>query len=515
VPQLIRFEDIEEKEDRSWSPRMVEIIATPDVDNETADRVVSAITILSDPAVVQPLTRILEDKSLSTVVRERASRALSHCNCVQPSAEEKRSWQYSKEAILLMHAVRCADRSDSAFLLAVSANDDSPLLKHAIVAMTNGFEERQYQDLKIAALSHADNGVREAACLSLYADQPRAAEAGLLAAAQDNVENVSLAALKTLMHYCSRSNLLALHQIISDNSRSPEVLAAAREAYETVLGSFEFSLDFAFGTDQKRIEKYLRWLKPVQHLLRAKARVLPRPQAAPALSLQEQAARDSQRWKWTVAISESRIYSTFDEFDGSWAEKKELFNSINWFAIAPEKRGRVAKYLVSHVDPWVRENSVHPLCAWLDDDALLLLLDDTVPSVRRSAAYWCQFLPPDIFFVPGLMRALSCENSVGVQEIIESYAVHEDKNKLADKLVQMALEERESIAFACVKALAKLQDGHHLQKLLPLLERQPLAFALQMALLEALAGQGVSVKIPTEWRFVDDMHLQRCIALQG
>ncbi len=431
---------------------MVEIITSSNVDEDTVNKAVGTLTILSDPAAAIALTEVLEDLSQDALTRERASRVLSRCDCGHLSYEQKRAWQQSNDPILLLHAVRCADRLDGKFLSAMIANKKSALFKHVLLAMTNGFEEEHFLGMKIEALSHADANVREAACVSLYADQPRAAEAALLEAARDSVDDVANAALKTLMYYCSQSNLLALHEMILDGALSPMVLVAAKETFETVLAAFDFAMFFPFDAAQKNVDKYLRWLRPVKHLVRAEVTKLPRPQPMPLIADAARAARDSQRFKWTVVIPESGIYSTFDEASGKWAEKKELFNSINWFAIAANKRERIAKYLVSHPDPWIREYATHPLCAWLDDDSLLALLDDPVRSVRKRAAYWCQFLPPDPFFVSGLMRALAIESAATVHEIIAAYCVHEKPDVLPDKLVELALNERESVAFSSVEA---------------------------------------------------------------
>jgi HEAT repeat protein len=511
---VIGFDDIEEKEDRSWSPRMLDIVTSDDVDETTANRAVSTLNILGDPRVYQALVGVLEDSGRSPEVRERASRVLSRSNGGTASPEQKQAWQQASDPLLLLHAVRSADRTDSPFLLSIAANENSPLLKHVLVAMTNGFEEPQFQPVKIKALHHPDALVREAACLSIYADQPYAAEESLLAAAGDEEDNVAIAALKSLMHYASQSILLALHEMSLDQSRSEAVAAAIKESYANVLGTFEFSLSFPHQTDQKRINKYMRWLKPVKHLLKAKETYLPKPQPF-VQTPQDRAALESERWKWTVVIPEQGIYTTFDDMDGKWVDKKGLFNSINWFAISGEKRTRVANYLVTHQDPWIRENAALPLCAWADDDSLLKLLDDPVRSVRVRAAYWSQFLPPDLFFVPGLVRALTTESSAAVHEIIEAYVVHQNKNVLPEKLVEMALNGRESIAYSCMEALAELKDEKHLRELLPLLEREPLAWTLQDVLLEALNLVGIKAEIPTEWRFVDDMHLQRAMALYG
>ena len=112
-------------------------------------------------------------------------------------------------------------------------------------------------------------GVKEAACISLYADQPRAAEEALLAAARDSEESVAVAALKTLMYYSSQSTLLALHEITQDKSLPPAVAVAGQEALsQRVIG---YDRDSLVHAQRDHLALFLPVSQVVEVLHRVKA----------------------------------------------------------------------------------------------------------------------------------------------------------------------------------------------------------------------------------------------------
>ena len=83
-----------------------------------------------------------------------------------------------------------------------------------------GFEERRFQALKIAALSHPDPSLRETAANVLLWDEPVAAEGPLLAALDDTEERVAASAANTLQ-YSAEDAIPRLAKLAAHDEREP------------------------------------------------------------------------------------------------------------------------------------------------------------------------------------------------------------------------------------------------------------------------------------------------------
>jgi hypothetical protein len=120
---MIPFDDIRRLQDRSWSIPLVEMIERGEV--EDADEICQTIGVLEDPRLPARLLHLLEDFERPSEVRETAAEALKVCANVD-TADQRQQWWQSGDFLLMRHAVRVAERTESGLLLQILTNQSSP-----------------------------------------------------------------------------------------------------------------------------------------------------------------------------------------------------------------------------------------------------------------------------------------------------------------------------------------------------------------------------------------------------
>jgi len=198
---------IRELRDRSWTSRLLEALYGADPAEQRA--IAETLGVLSDPREVPALTAIVVSPNGPPGLRELAGHLLRGHHHERPPADLLQRWWDRGDRVLRRHALRSMPPG-SPEVLEVAADPRHRFHADAIAELAFGYEEPAHQRLKIAALAHREPRVRIAAAEALLFDEPWAAEGALVAALEDDVAEVALAARATLVYYDSRRALRAL-----------------------------------------------------------------------------------------------------------------------------------------------------------------------------------------------------------------------------------------------------------------------------------------------------------------
>jgi len=208
VTLAIDHEKVRQSGDRTWALELLDEVRSPSVSPAERDDAFKTLAHVEDPRSIVPLTDIVEDPSLGEAVRDAASRVVAGFDdCT--TGERRSDWWKSGDPVMMAHALRLVERSEADVVLPVAGDDAHPLQMLALLALTWGFDEPQFQAVKIRALGHPAAEVRRAAAAVLMWDEPVAAERALLTAAADTSSEVAIAAIDTLQYYPSRRVLRA------------------------------------------------------------------------------------------------------------------------------------------------------------------------------------------------------------------------------------------------------------------------------------------------------------------
>ncbi len=141
--------------DRSWSERLVEIVATSSSDDPIADDASDALSEVRDPAVTNRLFAIASDRLYSDAARERALRVINDSGLTL-EGDDLRSWWNSDDPLLRQEALINAYRTEVDYLRPVAQDVLHPMHKHAIAALEVGMDDAEWQGYVVRALSHFD-----------------------------------------------------------------------------------------------------------------------------------------------------------------------------------------------------------------------------------------------------------------------------------------------------------------------------------------------------------------------
>ena len=297
----------------------------------------------------------------------------------------------------MAHALRFMARSEADIVTAVAGDDYNPMQVLALNALASGFDEPQYQPIKVRALDHPAAGVREAAADTLLWDEPVAAEEALIQAASDPSSGVAASAVDALQYYASRRVLRVLAQM--RDAADEHVRAQALESFDSLMGSFRYA---ATEGDPAEGALLREWMEPVRDLVAWPEEI--QPKAAWVQSAPVRRAR--------VAESETALLALIGDPGGEWAAKKGKLRDVAWDAYEADERDRLATVLAAHPDPEVRSIACTALAAWSDTPELLALTVDPSFGVRKSAIYNLSLVPRDA----GLAEpAWSCMADLGAQ----------------------------------------------------------------------------------------------------
>ncbi|MDQ1538147.1 MAG: hypothetical protein QOE58_2540, partial [Actinomycetota bacterium] len=305
MPLDIPHERIRETEDRSWTLALLDHVRLESTLEAERDEAFDTLATLEDYRSVGPLTAMLEDDQLPDAVREVAGAVLRRIDDTT-TTERRREWWRSDDRVLMSHTLLVMGRSEADVLVTVAGDDRHPLQALALAGMLFGFDEAEFQPVKIRALDHPDADVREAAADVLMWDEPVAAEGPLLTAASDPACEVAAAAVDTLRYYRSRRVLRTLAEILDNGDE--QVRDKAAESFEDIRDHFEWLIS---SGDAAETAMYREWVEPVADLLRLSEEVHEAaPRSPPAAG------------PTAVAVSASELLDLVLDPDGEWASKK-------------------------------------------------------------------------------------------------------------------------------------------------------------------------------------------------
>jgi hypothetical protein len=479
-----------EREDWRWTFALLAEVRAAEAPDAQLEEAFRTLAHLEDYRSVGPLTAMVEDGQLPERVRERASQVVCGFDDVATSSQ-CRHWWKTGDPVLMAHALRLMQRSEADIVAKVAGDERHPLQSLALTMMAFGYDEAEFQPIKIQALGHQDARVREAGAGVLLWDEAVGAEEALVSAASDTSSSVAAAVVNTLQYYPARRVLRTLadmREVEDDDLRSK-----VTESFEYLQGCFEASATFG---DADQVELLRAWMAPISDLVRWPEKA----QSRPAGGAPTRPAR--------AAVPEATLMALLEEADGDWATKKTTLLNVDWDLYGPAERRRLAEPLVTHPDPFVRGVAALPLAAWSRSEELFSLTRDPSSWVRKSAMYSLRSVPRDLSIAERAWEFLTTTNGIAAHEALQTYVAHAPSEEPRQRLVGLVLEDRREIvrttAIASLVELAAIHEVHNLSALL----REPpaVSWAVHIHLLDACRKLGLSAPID-DLRSVDNLYL--------
>ena len=493
----IDHETVRQSEDRTWTLRLIDEVRSSQASKAERDDALTTLAHLEDPRSVVPLTEIVENRSLPEAIRDAASKVLGGFDdCT--TGERRRAWWKTREPMLMAHSLRLMERAEADIVFPVAGDDAHPLQRLALLAMTWGFDEPQFQNVKIRALGHPDADVRSTAADVLMWDEPVAAEGHLLRAAADTCSDVAIAAIDALQYYPSRRVLRALADLAA-TADGDELRAKVTESLDYNRGRFEYVATHG-GDDQMALAR--DWMAPVADIVRWSD------------ALQEPDAPSSHSGVSRVAASEPDLVALIADAEGEWAAKKRMLHRIDWETFTTAERERLGKALTSHPDPAVRALAGVPLAAWRRSDLLLGLIADPCLGVRKSAMYSLGLVPKDETLAAPVWEYMVGAAGTTAHESLQTYVTHAPAAEARERLLELARNERrESVATTAIESLVKLNASAEFETLVSLLHDPPgVTWAVHIRLIDGLRALGLAPPVLDDLASVDNLDLMESIA---
>jgi HEAT repeat protein len=491
----IPHNEIRQKEDRSWSFKLLDSL-TSDPLNKDLSEIVETLEVLNDPRLVEPLMRLFIDKQQPKHIREAASKVLGSCS--ESTSAMRRAWWQSGDEVFMRHALRNASQDESDIITLVANNPKHPLYVDAIAGLEFGFEGSNFQTLKINALNHPVAAVRAQACKSILWDEPDSAAVGLLHAICDPDDDVSYAALDSLAYYANQRVLLGLNNAVSNVPAYRK--EACQNTFEWVKDDFVNAIQHMRAKMPEAYPLFRAWLEPVWDILEPEIGQEASKICAPGISKAEK-----------VSVSVSELMVLLNDADGYWVDNKRRLRNIDWLQFVSAERSKLINLLGEHKDPTIRSVAAEAFAEWQLCDHVFNLLDDSEFLVRKAAAYSLRKIPPGALIAERLWGLVFSADTHGsyAGEILESYLVHAPADGLC-RLAHLAIEEkRESVRLEAINILHKRKASEELITLLPLLTSVPLVtWTAHTWLLNACIDLSIEVPNITELSAIDDLDLQ-------
>lgn len=503
----IPHEEIRDKEDRSWSFKLVRALEECR-DEDEIEEIVMTLRALDDYRTVEPLTALVENLELDELVREGASDALYGCTTTE-SLETRQKWWSSEDEILKCHAIRKSERSDGDLIERLASDPENIFYVDAIKRMALGYEEERFQILKMKALHHVDPVVRGMAAYTICNDEPVAAEDALIALAENEDDWAAKEALSVLWYYCSQKVLLFLHDKCTTGR--VELQEDYQNAFEDVQNSFTWYFKEFEKKDSVEAKILIKWMQPVWHIL------YPDQQSPWKEDVEEESNSATDSAKQVKTLSVQDIINRFDNADGLWHDRWNFTNDVDWQSFSENEQKTLIKYFSTHPDWSVREICGDRLVKMNAIDALIEMLSDPVYSVRKMATFYLCEVPKESRIAPILWSQLQniCVQNTYASETLGSYVHHEPDEELLEKrLFDLALnDERKSVNYKAIEVLDKREARKYIEQLVPLLKPEPFVnWGIHCAILNSCAKLKIPVPNAAELAKIDNFFLQSSLA---
>jgi hypothetical protein len=503
---MIPYDEIIETADRSWTLRLLARLTARDLDDQELARVTEALRRLSDHRSFAPLETILVDRNRPERVRIAAGAILRGLQYVAPEhpLEKVLRWWQKGDPVLQRHALRCMDGLRCPDVVRSVAREPTHSLQAiALGQMDFWFDRPQDQQILIAALSHADPAVREAAAYTLLWEEPVAAEEALILATRDPVVTVVAEAVNTLEYYPTQRSLRCLHGLLADpNAR---IRAKAQESFDALCHSMLHHLNSRHPEVARHIQ---RWLEPVWPLLGFTNDDLQPDEYEPAPARPRQAP---------ATMDLTGLLTLLGDPDASPRVLNDQLVENGWQGYNAEERRLIWPVLCNHPDQWVRDHAGRVAAAWQDVPGLLRLIQDTDFLVRKTTMYHLGTVPPVPEIADQIWEHLQQPGTLGTHacETLATYVHHADPAAAVPRLATLAAdpERGEWLRHAAVDDLADLVAGEEITRLIPLLAELPaVTWALHIAILNAIERLGLPRPDLAHLRTVDNLDLQVALA---
>ena len=341
---------IREVLDRSATKSLLARLLSDDPDAAEREEIERSLTALDDVRAVLPLQAAGENPSVSPILRVSALHVIT--SMLGAAALPIREWWTGDDPVLRFAAASVLPHRQFADLVRpVLRNPDDPMLVRVLVSMDIGFEEPEWQELKVRALTNASPTVRAAAAASLLWDEPLGAHDALLVATRDLDIDVAVEAVSTLMYYPTSSVVESLSVLLESPN---ELLASSAEvARARVLSDIADAVALA----------------PSSALLRGWSTLLRRCGVEPATEATSPSLAASLSQTPKTSPRNSVVWSAEFERDlldpdGPWEAKLTALRGLDPLSVALGDRGRVLALLVHHPDPEVRGAAALHISAW-------------------------------------------------------------------------------------------------------------------------------------------------------
>lgn len=260
--------------------------------------------------------------------------------------------------------------------------------------------------------------------------------------------------------------------------------------------------------DPRAVARVRRWLDPVWDLLAFTAEGLSPPAEEAYVPTSTQKPRPP-------AVSE--MLGLLANPDTSPKVLGEHLWASGWDQYAAGDRRRLRPVLLGHGDPLVRERATVPLQEWVDADGLLALAGDPDFGVRKSAFYRLGLLPANCHIAAIAWEHLHRPHVFGVhaRETLGTFVAHADPAGAVPRLLAIATDRNwpENLRVAAVHDLARFGAANGVGELLDLLAEPPaVTWALQIAVLDAVADLSLPAPDVGQLTGVDNLHVQAAVA---
>lgn len=451
---------------------------------------------LEDYRSIGPLTEMVENADLSTDLREEASVVLSGCDLTS-TERQRRSWWSSGDAPLMKHALRLMERPEADVLTSVAGDNSHPWQGLALATMAFGFDEPEFQPLRIDALTHRDPLIRASAANVLVWDEPVAAEAPLLEAMRDESTAVAIEAVRTLEYYPSRQVLREISEM--SDAANDELRMVVSTSLDSLRECFE---EVASDGSEEEVRWMRGWMEPVADLLT----LTDEPQSVG----QQGAPSPPSRTRYSL----DDVLRVVDDTDGEWAANRQILLEVDWALFDDSARAELSSDLGAHPEPLVREAAAVALSSWGQAEELVVLTGDRHFAVRKAAIYHLGLLAPDPELAAVAWGYLSDAAGATASEALTTYVTHASRDKAIGRLTALASDARsESLRHSAISNLVTLGGSSEVASLNYLLREPPsVTWTLHIALLNAIRKLGLPDPDVPDLFEVDNLHLVQSLA---
>lgn len=163
---VMDHERIRREQDRAYTLALAGLVVGSHPESPGWDEAQLTLRHLEDDRAIAPLRAFVEDRSQPLAKRQELVRTLTSFD-MTTAAPQRLAWWDTGDPALQLYALLTMERSEAPIVSAVAADDLHPLRKAAMSVLEWGFEEPEFQLLKVDGLRSTRPEVRTAAAYAL------------------------------------------------------------------------------------------------------------------------------------------------------------------------------------------------------------------------------------------------------------------------------------------------------------------------------------------------------------